>query len=109
MRSRSHGDRYAPTYEATPPRLAKLEALPAASISRRFFDFSVLKLNRVCDPSPLAAGFDRYGEIGSTLADPLTPPSPPKAPTQCPHPSTYGEGLAKAKAAQQMLLANAAA
>ena len=51
----------------------------------------------------------RYGEIGSTLADPLTPPSPPKAPTQCPHPSTYGEGLAKAKAAQQMLLANAAA
>ena len=33
----------------------------------------------------------RYGEIGSTLADPLTPPSPPKAPTQCPHPSTYGD------------------
>ena len=51
----------------------------------------------------------RYGEIGSTLADPLTPPSPPKAPTQCPHPSTYGTGLAKAKAAQKMLLANAAA
>ena len=47
----------------------------------------------------------RYGEIGSTLADPLTPPSPPKAPTQCPHPSTYGEGLAKAKAAQDLSIA----
>ena len=40
----------------------------------------------------------RYGEIGSTLADPLPGPSPPKPPAQCGHYSTYGVGLAKANA-----------